>query len=766
MKKIATILLFLTLSISVFAQDEAYFDSLETKLATMSNDTLKLEMLFGLLNDFEQTAPIKVIVYGQEALDLATKQKNNDRIIRVSYRLGKAYNRQNQPKLAVDFLGQSIDNVKDSVKYWSILKEVYSEKGAAHLELREYTSARVFFQKALKIFEKKRRKRNIAKAEYNIGEAFLGEGDLKRAIVFFKRSERTYDAVKSPENVIKSMVKTGLTYLEMGDDNLALSSFKKAIARAKRAKKDKAVGIAKQHLGKFYFNKTFYRESLKWQKEALYAFQEANDTVEYAKMLSESGLTYIELDSLETGFNNELEALRLLQLTGNLQDLAHSLNNLGKHYVSILGVEPSIGYLKEASKINLQLNKKADYTENQLNLSYLYFQNGDYPSVLTHANAAMLAAQDGHLQLEMQKAALLLSNTYRNTGQFEKAYQSRHLFDSLYVEASKFEMEKLTKQIEKSQVNYEEAVISKDSVAVYKYLFWTVLPMFLASFGLAMFFFFKLENRDPKQMKAKIKSKLSKYAPPKLPKKVREKVGKLLPKNKGISPAISKIELPKTMVDILPKIVDPVLTTTPTLPAAPKNEPNTGIVLLPFVQDQLKLLSSIIKINSLIQTDDLSVRELKMEQSRLQAIYLLQRQLQQKGKELIDFQYYCEELVYFLDSTHHSQSAIINYSIQSPHKVDIKKAIPLGLILTELLSNIIIHAFDHQLNGEIKIDLSKNEDNWHLKVSNNGKDLNEAGINKQSALGLKIVNLLAKHLNSKLENGRENDWTVFEIKFT
>lgn len=93
-----------------------------------------------------------------------------------------------------------------------------------------------------------------------------------------------------------------------------------------------------------------------------------------------------------------------------------------------------------------------------------------------------------------------------------------------------------------------------------------------------------------------------------------------------------------------------------------------------------------------------------------------------------------------------------------------KKAIPLGFITSELVSNSFKHAFKNGNGGIIKIDLNeKDQETFELKISDNGsepgRDLN---MEKVTSLGLNLVRTFVNQLNGSLEldTSAGTEWTV------
>lgn len=741
---LAFVIVSLSIANDAFAQsaNKPFLDSLEGRVISAADDSARLEVLFSLVSEYEKDNPVKVLVYGQQLLDLAQNYADSDKIIRTNYFIGKAYNEQHKYKLALDYLNASVALVSDSLKYETFLKFAYFEKGFSHLLLREYTSARVFFQSALSIFEKQRNKWNIAKTEYRVGEAYLGEGDVDRAIVFFKRNERSYDRLKYVSGVIEAMVKTGMTYLNNGDDNLALSSFKKAISRAERSKKSTLIAKAKKYLAKFYYEKGFYRECYKWQKEALADYQTAHDTIGYAQMLSATGLTLIEIDDIKSGFEKEIEALGLFQLADSKADIAVSLNNLGKHYVSLAGTEQAIEYLKEAAQINLGLNDKEAYVENELNLGYLYFQQKAYDLTLQHAQIALLAAKDGKLTQQMQRAALLLSKTYQQTNQFEKAIEAQNLFDSLYVEASNNQMNKIANQAETNKSKYENEAARMRAAKVYKYLFWTILPLFIAVLGLGIFFLY--ENT---QLMDLIKD---------------DQHDKITTKEFHIGK--------RTIV----------------VPISIKNTDNTRDIeeeeeeenkITPEVKTELKIEERlVVDDNAIFENILQSTHVLALQSSNETATYALNEarlQVLQFIASTEDDELKPESLLKSIIQFHQNKQwnapNIMRYFSETSDAEDTKfsdkiNAIWWGWLIQEYLVMIQENAFSEQLDGLIRIEFPyklATTEKARLKISHTGKSIQEhthSGILKH----LKAINLICRHLKMQSKSYQLKQET-FEI---
>ena len=88
---------------------------------------------------------------------------------------------------------------------------------------------------------------------------------------------------------------------------------------------------------------------------------------------------------------------------------------------------------------------------------------------------------------------------------------------------------------------------------------------------------------------------------------------------------------------------------------------------------------------------------------------------------------------------------------------NIQTAIPLGLIINELISNAFKHAFPDKREGSIFISIIKEEksDGFTLEISDNGIGM-KAKKGEKKSLGLELVSLLVMQLNGTIATTTEN----------
>ena len=101
-----------------------------------------------------------------------------------------------------------------------------------------------------------------------------------------------------------------------------------------------------------------------------------------------------------------------------------------------------------------------------------------------------------------------------------------------------------------------------------------------------------------------------------------------------------------------------------------------------------------------------------------------------------------------------------------PTPLSVMQALPGSLIVNEVITNILKHAFKEKNRGRIYTKLYQVEDTVHLIISDDGSGLPEDFRKKESnSLGLKIIEVLSKQLDAEHEYRKEKQGCTFMLKF-
>ena len=183
------------------------------------------------------------------------------------------------------------------------------------------------------------------------------------------------------------------------------------------------------------------------------------------------------------------------------------------------------------------------------------------------------------------------------------------------------------------------------------------------------------------------------------------------------------------------------------------------------VKNNLEIVSSLLALQS-AQIDDLKTKEAMTEgQNRVNSISIVHQKLYQ-GTNLGSIEmkdYFLNLSENILDSFGAENKVTLNLAMDKLD-LDIDTAVPLGLIINELLTNTIKYAFPEGDKGTITIKLEKqNDQHLHLVVTDNG--IGKTGITHGTGFGTQLVSLLTQQLNGTMKEESENGTThIFDFK--
>ncbi|MCE7991914.1 MAG: hypothetical protein HEP71_08035 [Roseivirga sp.] len=189
------------------------------------------------------------------------------------------------------------------------------------------------------------------------------------------------------------------------------------------------------------------------------------------------------------------------------------------------------------------------------------------------------------------------------------------------------------------------------------------------------------------------------------------------------------------------------------------------------VKNNLQVISSLLDLQSRGIEDEEALATFMEGQNRVKAMALIHQKLyQNENLATIDFAEYAKNLMKELSAVYPMASGVktsINTSGNS--QFDIDTAVPLGLILNELISNAYKHAFNEQNSGVLRVSVeSLGEGKHQMTVSDTGSGLPDGfDFMKAKSLGLRLVRRLAKQLYGKLDYEFEegSQWKVSFVDF-
>ncbi len=186
------------------------------------------------------------------------------------------------------------------------------------------------------------------------------------------------------------------------------------------------------------------------------------------------------------------------------------------------------------------------------------------------------------------------------------------------------------------------------------------------------------------------------------------------------------------------------------------------------VKNNLQVILSLLQLQSDRLQDAGIIGIIKEIQHRVNAMAMIHDQLYQSDNlARIEFKSYIEKLIQIQFRTYGIDSKRITFDLQTEDvHLDVDTATPLGLIISELVSNALKYAFPDNRNGELSICLKETKEHCELIVMDNGIGFpGEIDLQSTDSFGLHLVRILVNlQLNGELSVSGE-EGSRFLIKF-
>ncbi|MEH6536542.1 MAG: histidine kinase dimerization/phosphoacceptor domain -containing protein [Psychroserpens sp.] len=185
------------------------------------------------------------------------------------------------------------------------------------------------------------------------------------------------------------------------------------------------------------------------------------------------------------------------------------------------------------------------------------------------------------------------------------------------------------------------------------------------------------------------------------------------------------------------------------------------------VKNNLELVKSLISLQSAELEDSATKDAMIASQNRVQSMGIIHQKLYQ-GENLgsIDMKDYFINLSDGILDTFNAEDKVKVECAMEQLELDVDTAVPIGLIVNELLTNALKYAFPEESTGRIEISLTQsNPETLMLKVADNGIGKTTGASPRGTGFGSQLIKLLTQQLNGIMQEKHENGTSVlFEFK--
>lgn len=185
------------------------------------------------------------------------------------------------------------------------------------------------------------------------------------------------------------------------------------------------------------------------------------------------------------------------------------------------------------------------------------------------------------------------------------------------------------------------------------------------------------------------------------------------------------------------------------------------------VKNNLQIISTLLELQSESVRDKEALTSFKESRDRIRAMALIHERLYESdGLASVDFDEYIEHLSLHLFDSYQVDPGRVTLNVAAGGvSIGINKAIPCGLIINELVSNALKHAFPDNRTGEISIRFDVDGDDWiSVTVADTGVGMPPGlDFRNTETLGLQLVSMLVAQVRGRIAVDSGPGGTVVSI---
>lgn len=583
----------------------------------------------------------------------------------------------------------------------------------------DYETGLTYGKQAVSLAESLKFKRGVASAYNNMGIIYMFQSDFVEAMKCYETSLTIYKEAGNNDGIAKAYGNMSGIYMYLGNYPEALKINFAALKLQEEVKDTSGIASRHSNIGQLYLYQKKYREALNYFNTALKLYTSVNDKEGMAIALNNAGIAYMNQGNNQEALKNYQEASVIYKEMENKYGMATSFNNIGIIYDRLGNYPEAIESYLAALNINEKDGNEDITASSLINLGVIYTR--------------LHKSKDARMYL---MKALQLSRETDNLQTMSSAYSNLGILDSSVGD------------YKGAYRNYQKAIIYRDS----------------------------LNNEETKQ---KTLQSSMQYEFDKKEAATKAENDKVVLKLEGEN----ELQKQKQRFMVIFIVVFALLMLVLLFFAKraydnkkkysevlSKENEHKELLLREVhhrVNNSLQMISSLLSIQA-DTTENEEIREyLLKSENRIHAMSTMHHLLHLGNSKLeVDISAYLGEIVKFYSRVLETKPGIrLQVGIPSVN-FHTKTALPLALLMNELLTNSIKYAFPDN-KGTITISLAKTTGNkWIFKLSDDGIGYNEGDVGgKGTSLGLSLVKLMSRQMGGTFKTDSQNG-TSFELTFS
>ena len=527
---------------------------------------------------------------------------------------------------------------------------------------------------------------------YNLlGNIEYYKSDFNKALEYFIKSNNICKKFDSKNETMRVTNNIGIIYQMKGEYQQSLEYYQKSLKMKEELGLKKGIVVSLINISSLYYELEKYDDAILNSEKAL-KLAEENYPEKQSIILNNLGASC----SASGKFNEALKYLRLaFSLTTtktNLSEEGMTLQNIGNMYDLQNNNDSALYYYKKALQIKLKLNDKRSLAKSYFGIGAILLNMNKYYESITYLTKAKDIFEEINKQSELIGIYNSLANAYNKTNNNVNAYK---ILQKAYVlRDSLFNLEN-SKSINELQTKYETQKKEQQITLLEK------------------------EN-ELKQTEIKQKAQQRNWL---------------------------------TGFFIIILIIAVIIYFYYNKTKAAKNKIETlQREIHHRVKNNLAINRRMVEVAEEKTNDEESKRILRQLETRIASMAEIHEQLYRK-KDItsVDFRKSLDDINKNIAYSFKMDIPEIKQNFSENIEIGFNKAIPLGLIVNELITNTYKYAVHKDKPLKVTIDVAKEYGKLKIKITDNGKGFpKDFDINKIQSYGLKLVSGLTRQLDGTI----------------
>ena len=543
----------------------------------------------------------------------------------------------------------------------------------------------------------------FARTYYYLGIFYSDRGDPKLSFDYLSKALKTSTEINDAYGSAQAYGGIGSVYMNEGNRSKASEYYFKALAIHEKRGDKAGIAIQLSNLGNIFASQKLFTKALNYYTKALSLAEEMRDTARISIQLGNLGIVYYEQQNLSKALEFFFRALKITEITKNKKGIAMNLNNIASLYQSEKNYSVALDYYFKALKL-AEAYKNKDHTASFIgNIGVVYTQMKEFKKAEDYLLKALRLSEEVKSMENIEEFEGALSELYSTQGKDKLALE--HFKKHISARDSIFNISSAEKNV-RLEMNYEFDKKQAIDNAIHQ----------------KQVLLLEAENKTQKQFRLFL---------------------------------FVIIGLAIGILFVLRRAYENKKRIATFLTEESQRKETLLQEVHHRINNNLQIISSLLTLQANNAGDERLFDYLQQSQSRIQSLSVLHELLYQKDSALdINMKDYLDQVLNFhrdvLSSKLHNVNMEVNVSsVQFPTKI----AVPIALIINELVTNSIKYAFDEMDTGKIEVSLSASEtknNSWVLQISDNGKGMPAEITPRKESLGLRLVGLMAKQIGAAI----------------